>query len=330
MQERYPVPYSRITVPDTIIIHNPAAGHRNRLSDVEEVRDMLKGHGGRVELAVTSKTGDVTDTAEITRQALVGRFKKFVIAGGDGHIREVAAVIAHTDGIMAILPIGSENVIARAARISSNLTAAGNTVLYGDVHLIDTGLIDGERFVANAGIGVHADIFHGVQPFGKPKDGTGIVRYAKEAIDKLPRHRGSPALVIVDGEETFSDHLSEIIALNFPTLPIINRITNRRVLDGHVDDGYLDCFVATAEKPSDLVFPAVATAITKRGNNTCRIVTCESIIVDFRTGKPVNAQADGDSLPGRTRHEIQDDPASLLLQVPYGENTIYQEPAVAA
>lgn len=90
------------------VVFNPTAGAQRR-SVVEMVSRALAAKGAAVTIAETIAPGHAE---ELARGAVREGARLVVAAGGDGTIAEVANGIAGSDAALAVIPLGTANVIA--------------------------------------------------------------------------------------------------------------------------------------------------------------------------------------------------------------------------
>lgn len=88
----------------------------------------------------------------------VGKFDIIVAVGGDGSVNEVAKHLINTNVILAIIPTGSGNGLARHLKIPINLKAAILKINALKVKRIDTVKINDYHFLGTAGTGFDAHI----------------------------------------------------------------------------------------------------------------------------------------------------------------------------
>lgn len=177
------------------LIANPAA----RLASERKIKAAVKllSHSGySVDLCLTQKRGDAEESA---KEAAEKGTAVVVAAGGDGTFNEVANGLACTDTKMAILPMGTTNVLAKELNISENLEGAVKRILDGSVHTVSLGKITltchssliTRYFFMMAGIGFDGSAVYGVDNLIKRFSGKGayilsgfrtLINYAPEKL----------------------------------------------------------------------------------------------------------------------------------------------------
>ena len=177
-----------------LVILNPAAGQRHgrRFRATLALLDQL---GCQVTLKETSAPGDAT---RLAGEIKPGEFDVLVAAGGDGTINEILNGMVGTDLALAILPLGTANVLA--AEIGLDLTPRGvaETIVHGRQRPVACGKAGERYFTQMAGVGFDAHVVAGVGLALKRRIGKGA--YVVEAVRQgfvfgHPRYR-----VTVDGE----------------------------------------------------------------------------------------------------------------------------------
>ncbi len=137
-----------------ILIGNPAAG-KNALKSIEKAGGIIKSGGFDVRLMLTEKRGDAEAFARQVssefgvhslspRPPLSGGGQGGILiitAGGDGTFNEVINGIAGSEIPMAILPLGTTNVLAKELNIPEDTDKALDIALNGNEHKICLGKI---------------------------------------------------------------------------------------------------------------------------------------------------------------------------------------------
>ncbi len=178
-----------------LVIRNPVAGlGRGRL--FEKVMRRLADAGCRITLRETWQRGD----AELyARAATPLEFDAVVAAGGDGTINEVVNGLAGRDIALAILPLGTANVLATEIGLPVRAKAIARTILRGPARNVRVGLVDGRRFTLMTGVGFDAHVVRRVRPWLKRHLGRNA--YVLESLREILGHRGLRYAVSLDGRD---------------------------------------------------------------------------------------------------------------------------------
>ena len=135
------------------LIFNPHAGGGRAaevLPDVEATLDQL---GLRFH---TERTESV-EHAEALARAATEAGEVTAALSGDGLIGRLAGVLAGTDGVLAVLPGGRGNDLARALGIPHDTAAACRLLASGRVRELDLGDVGGRPFIGIASCGFDSD-----------------------------------------------------------------------------------------------------------------------------------------------------------------------------
>lgn len=147
---------------DAAIIGNPNSGRAGNRNLLENCADILRAGGMRTEVLNTEYPDHATELAAEAGDRLV------VAAGGDGTINEVVNGLQE-GATMAILPLGTANVLARELGLPLNPEKACKRILHGESLSMDLGLAtdhngNERRFTFVAGIGFDANVIYSVTP----------------------------------------------------------------------------------------------------------------------------------------------------------------------
>ncbi len=137
-----------------LVVANPAAGSGNgiRLSAIVK---RIESHGAAVTLYETKAAGDAERFVRDTDHAA---FDAIAAAGGDGTINEVLNGLPANAPPLAILPLGTVNVLAKEIALSPSIDAIAETVVFGPVRAINIGEVNGRRFAVMASVGLDAEV----------------------------------------------------------------------------------------------------------------------------------------------------------------------------
>jgi len=165
-----------------VLISNPTA---KRASDrkIAQASRYLMSKGYKVEVLFTEKKGNAESLA---REALRELPPLIIAAGGDGTFNEVINGIAGSEIPMAILPLGTTNVLAKEIGIPENVEGAMEIAVTGTTKTISLGKIAFTRpsslvsryFVLMAGIGFDGEAVFGINETFKKISGKGAYIYS--------------------------------------------------------------------------------------------------------------------------------------------------------
>jgi|SRR5215470_3625337 len=184
-----------------------------------------------------------------TRRALAAGAGLVFAAGGDGTVRACAGALAGTGVPLAIVPLGTANLTARALRVPARAGRAIDAAFGGRNRRIDLGRVDeagagaggtgtdGLVFAAMAGIGLDAAVVGAARP--DTKRWLGWVAYAASGVMRL-RRPACDFTVRVDDREPVRRRAQCVVVGNAGLLPggfIL--LPEARLDDGRLDVGIL-------------------------------------------------------------------------------------------
>jgi YegS/Rv2252/BmrU family lipid kinase len=120
-----------------------------------------------------------------------------VAVGGDGSVNDVIKGLLGTDSLLAIIPKGSGNGLARTLSIPLDLAKAIQTINRCKVEAIDIGFANGKVFASNAGVGFDALV---CKKFSQSKR-RGLLVYTWLITKHMWLYRSWTWNLIVDGQE---------------------------------------------------------------------------------------------------------------------------------
>jgi diacylglycerol kinase (ATP) len=140
----------------TVLIgFNPLAGARDpqKRERVEQLREALRARGLASEV-VSDREALAAQAADEHRQ---GKLAAVVAAGGDGTASDL--VNRTEPGVpIALLPLGTENLLARYLRLPRDPAAVAEIIATGKSISLDVGLANGRLFLLMAGCGFDGEV----------------------------------------------------------------------------------------------------------------------------------------------------------------------------
>jgi diacylglycerol kinase (ATP) len=185
-----------------ILIANPAAKRASK-GKIEKAAELVRSAGHRVLVYLTVKRGDAEDYA---RKASGCGGALVIAAGGDGTFNEVINGLAGSDARMAILPMGTTNVLAKEIGIPGEVGAAVGVALSGRDRPVSLGKITftsgrpqfARYFCLMAGIGFDGETVYSVSPVLKKLSGKGA--YILSGLKTLAGYSPEELTFAVDGK----------------------------------------------------------------------------------------------------------------------------------
>ncbi|MCX7794775.1 MAG: diacylglycerol kinase family lipid kinase [Thermodesulfovibrionales bacterium] len=184
------------------IIANPVAGSASRRR-IKKATSLLKSMGYLTELLWTENHGDgIRLSKEISKNHPSQDIHAIIAAGGDGTFNEVANGLIGTAVPMAILPLGTTNVLAKELRIPEKVEGALSLLKKSPARIFPARIkVNGmERyFLLMAGIGFDGESVYGVNK--SLKKISGKLAYILSGIKNFIRYSPVPMNIKIDDLE---------------------------------------------------------------------------------------------------------------------------------
>jgi YegS/Rv2252/BmrU family lipid kinase len=158
-----------------------------------------------------------------------------IAAGGDGTVAEVGEGLLGSQTALGIMPLGSIMNMARTLCIPRDLTQAAQTVLRGEVLVMDVGRVNGHIFLEAGGVGLVAGLLAYFDRLDSQGPRRGVLRGALRFLSGI----GTPRLLIdVDGLQTV-ERASMVTVANAPYIGAAYALAP----EARIDDGLLDVVI---------------------------------------------------------------------------------------
>jgi YegS/Rv2252/BmrU family lipid kinase len=209
------------------LVCNPVAGGGKAGRQIEAVRALLEEEGCEVVEAITERAADAIGIV----RGLVATVERVVVMGGDGTVNEVANALAWSGVPMAVIPVGTINVLALELDIPFRLEEAVGVAIRGAVRSLDLGKVGDRYFVLMAGAGLDALTIRELSPEAKRRYSE--LAFVWTGLRAYIRHPLPDFTVIIDGEEQVA---------NFAVIGNSHYYGGRFGVTNHADpaDGLLD------------------------------------------------------------------------------------------
>jgi diacylglycerol kinase (ATP) len=177
-----------------LIIINPAAGRSARSG--KRLRRVIAELDRRGCETVIRQTGGPGDAEHLAREA-EPRFDLIVAAGGDGTVNEVVNGLAGSSRPMAVLPLGTGNVLANVIGLPHASRALARVIAEAPALPIWPARVGDRLFVAMVGVGFDAEVVVALNQDLKRR--VGKLAFAWAILSCLRRYRPGDFIVEADG-----------------------------------------------------------------------------------------------------------------------------------
>ena len=194
----------------TLAILNASSGSAD-IDRVERLRERLHSRGAEWQIRLAQDGAELAALAQAARES---DSDIIVAGGGDGTISTVAAHIADSGKVFAVLPFGTLNHFAKDLGIPLEIDEALENIFNGHTAMIDVGEVNGRTFLNNSSLGLYPKIVRrrdAQRKFGRPKWLAMIaalfrtvrqysVFHVRVAADGKRLHRRTPILFVGNNE----------------------------------------------------------------------------------------------------------------------------------
>jgi diacylglycerol kinase family enzyme len=189
-----------VGAPITVIV-NGRAGLGRGPAKTDDIAALFRAVGAEARVLRARSGSELRSLAE---QAARERPPVIVACGGDGTMNTIASVLAETDIVLGVLPLGTLNHFARDLGIPLDPQAAARTIVEGHTAQVDLGEVNGRIFVNNSSLGLYPKIVRSRENWRKR---LGLGKWTALAWATLTVLRRSPfvsvRLRLDDGEHEY-------------------------------------------------------------------------------------------------------------------------------
>jgi YegS/Rv2252/BmrU family lipid kinase len=158
-----------------IFLINPISGTKDKSGLRKKIEKKAKKENCNYLIVDTNPSGEYGYLNEII---LTEKITDVIICGGDGTFNQVASALLGVAINIGIIPMGSGNGLAHAAKIPLNIEGALNTVFSGSASFIDSFYINKQFSCMLCGLGFDAQVAH---DFAK-QNTRGLSTYIRQTL----------------------------------------------------------------------------------------------------------------------------------------------------
>ena len=260
----------------------------------------------------------------ITTEVVSAKVDRVIAAGGDGTIRIVADRLAGSGIPMAIVPVGTGNLLARNLDIplteaEALAVAFGQFTTEVDLVKLTVDGVPSEHFAVIAGLGVDAMIMDETSPDLKDAIGAGAYFVAAaKALGRTPIHMWI----------TVDDHRPRHRYAMICAIGNVGKLAGNLTLipGARPDDGRLDVYVASPQGPLHWL-RVLLRLITLRPRRDDRVDQWQARQVEVRLRHPDPYQLDGDVIGECRTLRAEVSPGALTVCVSSASQTTGGDPS---
>jgi YegS/Rv2252/BmrU family lipid kinase len=290
---RLPAPGSEQVPRQAVLLISPNSGSADEL---DKAREALIASGidvlAEIPVDKAAQLREYLDRPDSDRPLIIA-------GGGDGTIGAAADEIADTRAVLAILPLGTSNDVARSLGIPADPVKAAGLIADGVVRAIDLGhlLVPDQRprnFVHAATVGFNVQ-FAQLATSSSLRRRFGRLTYAVAAARAMREHEPFECELSYDGT-TARVQLAQLSIIN---APVFGGALDLRVPGARLDDRSLVVIAIEPGHPVRLMFGALVAGVARRREATgIRAVRTKELHV--HVDRPLDVALDGEitaSLP---------------------------------
>jgi diacylglycerol kinase (ATP) len=293
-----------------LLITNPTAGTFRRGRGSAYLEQRLRAAGMEVHPITAPTPGAMVKSLRAVLQH-EPRSTRVIVAGGDGTLSAALPALAGTDFPVAVISLGTFNVVAREMGVPLDLEGALAVARDGRPRPVDVGLANGRPFIVNVGVGYDAEVTHRILPGGRKRPAS-FPRYAVRGLGLLARYRGSRFRIEADGDGLEADAWMAVAA-NISHYAYHWRVAAHAC----AHDGCLD--LCLFERHSAVrTFAQTAALVRGRHLEQPGVRYLRARRFTITCDPPARAQLDGD-IAGGTPLDLRVVPEGLRLLVPEAE-----------
>jgi diacylglycerol kinase (ATP) len=162
-------------------IINPAAGKSNQKQIRKWILEVIDPRKFETQIVESTKPGDAT---ELAAERIARGCGIIAAVGGDGTVNEVARAVVHTEALLAIIPTGSGNGLARHLKIPTSPREAIRLINPLKWRIMDYAMVNNIPFFCTSGVGFDARVGNTFAGYEK----RGLFTYVKIVLSEFYKY----------------------------------------------------------------------------------------------------------------------------------------------
>ena len=285
--------------PWVAIQRNPTSGKGNRASLIKDLIHHLRLQGIRPRLFSNRERMQ----AQLQERSVEEQPLCIVAAGGDGTVQEM--INRYPDQRVAILPLGTENLLARYLGIPKSGQLVAEMICKGETRKIDLCQINDRKFILMASIGFDAAVVLDLSLIRKGN--ISHLSYLKPIWKTIWSYSYEPLQIITEQQELTA---YDVIVVNIPAYGLnLNFAPQAQDHDGQFD------LVLFEKKGLWNMLKYVFQIIRGTHLNSDGVQVLHAKEIQIQSAHPVPVQTDGDAT-GTTPIKIKIIPSGAQFIVP--------------
>jgi len=177
---------------------NPISGTRGKIVLLELIKKNTAAKNIPFEILHTNAAGDYS---YLLQKINTEKITDIIVCGGDGTVNQIAYALLAVDVNVGIIPMGSGNGLAFAAKIPKQINKALDIIFTGNAVAVDSFYINKKFSCMLCGLGFDAQVAH---DFARQKK-RGLVTYIKQSTKNFFKAHTYPFNLSVNGNDLKTD-----------------------------------------------------------------------------------------------------------------------------
>lgn len=268
---------------------NPISGTKNKSSAIKIISERTKKENIPFEILDTNAVGNYFYLKEKIEKENI---TDIIVCGGDGTVSQIASSLIEEDISIGIIPMGSGNGLAFAAKIPKDINKALDIIFNGKARYIDSFFINDTFSCMLCGLGFDAQVAH---DFAK-EPSRGLGTYIKKSIENFITAQPYPFEIINMGKSFATEAFFISIANG-------NQFGNQFTIapKASLNDGLLDIVVVKKMSKLRLVTAIIKQVLAGKINEHDELTFHKKNVLYFQTNQliilnlaPAPLHIDGD------------------------------------